>query len=94
MILAYIVAVLISLAVYAVMGGVDMRLRIGVSLCLLICLVALATWLVARVGDEARPGSVEVPSAVPDREPPASGAKPTLPLNKNSSPNPPSGGGR
>ena len=72
MTLAYVVAVLISLAAYAVMTGFDLRLWIGVSLGLLICLVALATWLVARVGDEARPGSVEVPSAVSEREPSAS----------------------
>ena len=72
MTLVYVVAVLVSLAVYAVIGGFDARLRIGVSLGVLICLVALATWWVARAGDEARPGSVEVPSAASDREPPAS----------------------
>ena len=73
MTLAYVVVVLISLAVYAVMGGVDMRLRIGISLGLLVCLVVLVTWVIARVGDEARPGSVEVPSAVSASEPHASG---------------------
>ena len=73
MTLAYVVVVLISLAVYAVMGRFDMRLRIGVSLGLFICLVALVTWWIAQVGDEARPGSVEVPSAVSASEPHASG---------------------
>ena len=72
MTLAYVLAVIVSLAVYAVMGRFDMRLRIGVSLGLFICLVALVTWWIAQVGDEARPGSVEVPSAGVDRDPPAS----------------------
>jgi len=69
MTLAYVVAVLMSLAAYAVMGRFDMRLRVGVSVGIFICLVVLATWLVMRVGDEARPGSVEVPSASSDGEP-------------------------
>jgi hypothetical protein len=72
MTLDFIVAVLISLAVYAAMGAFKMRLRIGVSLAVFICLVALMMWVVVLVGDEARPGSVVVPSAVFDKEPPAS----------------------
>ncbi|MBV8620954.1 MAG: hypothetical protein JOY84_18980 [Curvibacter sp.] len=75
MTLAYVVAALIALAVYLAMGGSDMRLRIGVAVGLFICIAALATWVVMRVGDEAAPGSVEVESIAPGQAPSASGVK-------------------
>jgi hypothetical protein len=72
MTVAYVIAILAALAAFAVLRGIDMRLRLGVSVGILICLVALTTWLVSHVGDQARPGSVEVPWKSADSEPPAS----------------------
>lgn len=75
MTLAYVVAALIAISVFLAMGGADTRLRNGVAVGLFICIAALATWVVTRVGDEARPGSVEVKSIAPGQDPPASGSK-------------------
>ncbi|MBL8288022.1 MAG: hypothetical protein JNL85_08570 [Rubrivivax sp.] len=75
MTLAYVVAALIAVAVFLAMGGSDMRLRIGVAAGLFICIAALATWVVMRIGDEAAPGSTEVNSIAPGQDPRASGAK-------------------
>lgn len=65
MTLAYTLAIVVSLAAYALMGGVDLRLRIALSLSIFIGVVVIATWLIVWVGDEARPGSVDVPSTAP-----------------------------
>lgn len=67
MMLVFILAIVVSLTAYAFMGGVDMRLRIGLSLCIFIGLVAVTTFVLIRVGDEARPGSVNVPASAPER---------------------------
>lgn len=75
MILAYLITFLISLAVYFFMGSVNMRLRIGISLCLFIFLAAAVTWYVVRVGDMARPGSVEIPLEGIDRSSTAIGSQ-------------------
>lgn len=66
MTLACILAIAVSLAAYALMSGLDLRLRIALSAGIFVSVVVVVTLLVVRVGDEARPGSVEVPSAAPD----------------------------
>lgn len=63
MTLVYTVAIVLALAAYALMGRLDLLPRVALSLGIFVGLVAVATWLIARVGDDARPGSVEVPSA-------------------------------
>lgn len=75
MTVAYVLAALVALVAFLAMGGSDMRLRAGVAVGLFICIAAAVTWFVVRVGDEARPGSVEVKSIAPGQEPPASGSK-------------------
>lgn len=75
MTVAYVLAALVALVAFLTMGGSDMRLRVGVAVGLFICIAAAAIWFVVRVGDEARPGSVEVKSIAPGKEPPASGSK-------------------
>jgi hypothetical protein len=75
MTLAYVLAALVALGAFLAMGGSDMRLRAGVAVGLFICIAAVATWFVVRVGDEALPGSVEVKSIAPGEDPPASGSK-------------------
>lgn len=75
MTLAYVAAALVSLAAFLAMGGSDIRLRVGVAAGLFVCIAAVATWVVMRTGDEARPGSVEVKSIAPGQDPPASGSK-------------------
>lgn len=75
MTLAYVLAALVALGAFLAMGGSDMRLRVGVAVGLFICIAAVATWFVVRVGDEALPGSVEVKSIAPVGDPPASGSK-------------------
>lgn len=72
MTLTYLAAALAALAVYALMTGFDMRLRIGLAAGVFLCLAAVATWYVFRVGDAARPGSVEVTPAELDEASPAS----------------------
>jgi hypothetical protein len=66
--LAYILAIGLSLGAYALMGGLDLRLRIGLSLGFFVGVVVVATSMVVRVGDEARPGSTEVPPTAPERD--------------------------
>jgi hypothetical protein len=68
MTLAYIFAIAVSLAAYALMSGLDLRLRIALSAGIFVSVVVVVTLLVVRVGDEARPGSVEVPSAAPGQK--------------------------
>ena len=63
MTLVYTVAIVLALAAYALMGRLDLLPRVALSLGIFVGLVAVATWLIARVGDDARAGSVEVPSA-------------------------------
>ena len=75
MTLVYVIAAVIAFATYLVMGGYDMRLRWCISVGLFICLVALATWIIVRVGDEARPGSTEVKSVVPGQDDHAPGSR-------------------
>jgi predicted Co/Zn/Cd cation transporter (cation efflux family) len=75
MTLAYVIAAFIAVVAFLAMGGSDVRLRIGVAVGIFICIAALATWVVMRVGDEAPPGSVEVKSISPGQDPPASGSR-------------------
>ena len=75
MTLVYVIAAVIAIAAFLAMGGSDTRLRIGVAIGLFVCIAALATWVVTRVGDQALPGSVEVKSIAPGQDPPASGSK-------------------
>ena len=72
MTLAYLGAVLAALVVYVLMAGFDMRLRVGISVGVFVCLAAVATWYVLRVGDAARPGSVEVTPGELDKVAPVS----------------------
>ena len=69
MTLVYTVAIVLALAAYALMGRLDLLPRVALSLGIFVGLVAVATWLIARVGDDARPGSVEVPSAASSTAP-------------------------
>lgn len=68
MILAFILAILMSFVAYAFMGGVDPRLRIGLCICLFIGVVAVAICGILRFRDEARPGSLEVTACAPERD--------------------------
>lgn len=68
MMLAFILAILVSLVAYAFMGGIDLRLRIGLCICIFIGVVAVAMWVLLRFRDDARPGSVEVTACAPESD--------------------------
>ena len=75
MTLAYFIAAFVAVVAFLAMRGSDTRLRIGIAVGIFICIAALATLLVVRVGDKAPPGSVEVNSIAPGQDPPASGSR-------------------
>lgn len=72
MTLIYITAALISLLAYAAMRAIGLRGRVWLPLGIFVFLAALATWLRSGIGDDARPGSIEVQTSVPGAEPTAS----------------------
>lgn len=72
MTLVYVVIALIALVVFLSMGRSDPLLRVGVSVGLFLCISVLATWVITLVGDEARPGAVEVKAIVSEQPSPVS----------------------